>query len=49
MMARGFSNGAIAEKLFISTVTVKNHIYHIYQKTGARNKVQMLNMINSSK
>ena len=49
MMARGFSNGAIAEKLFISTVTVKNHVYHIYQKTGAKNKVQMLNMINSSK
>ena len=49
MMARGFSNNAIAEKLFISTLTVKNHVYHIYQKTGAGNKVQLLNMINSSK
>jgi DNA-binding CsgD family transcriptional regulator len=49
MMARGFSNSAIAEKLFISTLTVKNHVYHIYQKTGAENKVQLLNMINSSK
>jgi DNA-binding CsgD family transcriptional regulator len=49
MMARGFSNSAIAEKLFISTLTVKNHVYHIYQKTGAGNKVQLLNMINSSK
>ena len=47
MMARGFSNSAIAEKLFISTLTVKNHVYHIYQKTGAENKVQLLNMINS--
>ncbi len=35
MMAKGISNAAIAEKLFISTITVKNHIYHIYQKTGA--------------
>ena len=49
MMAKGFSNNAIAEKLYISTLTVKNHVYHIYQKTGAGNKVQLLNMINSSK
>jgi DNA-binding CsgD family transcriptional regulator len=49
MMARGFSNSAIADKLFISTVTVKNHIYHIYRKTGAENKVQLLNMMNSLK
>jgi DNA-binding CsgD family transcriptional regulator len=49
MMAKGFSNNAIAEKLYISTLTVKNHVYHIYQKTGAANKVQLLNMINSLK
>ena len=49
MMAKGFSNNAIADKLYISTLTVKNHVYHIYQKTGAGNKVQLLNMINSSK
>jgi Response regulator containing a CheY-like receiver domain and an HTH DNA-binding domain len=49
MMAKGFSNNAIAEGLYISTLTVKNHVYHIYQKTGAGNKVQLLNMINLSK
>jgi len=49
MMARGFSNSAIAEKLYISTTTVKNHVYHIYRKTGAGNKVQLLNMVNSLK
>jgi DNA-binding CsgD family transcriptional regulator len=49
MMAKGISNSAIAEKLFISTLTVKNHVYHIYQKTGAENKVQLLNMVNSPK
>ena len=49
MMAQGFSNNAIADKLYISTLTVKNHVYHIYQKTGAGNKVQLLNLINSSK
>jgi len=49
MMGRGFSNSAIAEKLFISTTTVKNHVYHIYRKTGAGNKVQLINLINSLK
>jgi len=49
LMAKGFSNSGIAQRLFISTVTVKNHVYHIYQKTGAENKVQLLNMMNSSK
>jgi DNA-binding CsgD family transcriptional regulator len=49
MMAKGFSNSAIAEKLYISSMTVKNHIYHIYRKTGAGNKIQLLNMLNSLK
>ena len=49
MMAQGLSNSAIADRLYISTVTVKNHVYHIYRKTGAGNKVQLLNMINSLK
>jgi len=49
MMSQGLSNSAIADKLYISTVTVKNHVYHIYRKTGAGNKVQLLNMINSLK
>ncbi|MGO9310469.1 MAG: LuxR C-terminal-related transcriptional regulator [Spirochaetia bacterium] len=44
MMAKGISNSAIAQNLFISTLTVKNHVY---QKTGAQNKVQLLNMVNS--
>ena len=39
----------IGEKLFISTTTVKNHIYHIYQKTGVTNKIQLINLINSPK
>jgi len=49
MMGRGFSNNAIAEKLFISTTTVKNHVYHIYRKTGVGNKIQLINLINSLK
>jgi DNA-binding CsgD family transcriptional regulator len=49
MMVQGFSNRLIAEKLFISAMTVKNHVYHIYRKTSATNKVQLLNLINSLK
>ena len=37
------------ETLFISALTVKNHIYHIYQKIGVENKIQLLNHINSPK
>jgi len=49
MMGRGLSNSAIAQELYISSTTVKNHVYHIYRKTGAGNKVQLINLINSLK
>jgi DNA-binding CsgD family transcriptional regulator len=49
MMVQGHNNRLIAEKLFISAMTVKNHVYHIYQKTSATNKVQLMNLINSLK
>jgi len=47
MMERGYSNSKLADALFISTRTVKNHVYHVYQKTGVRNKVQLINLIRS--
>lgn len=47
MLERGYSNNKLAEALFISTRTVKNHIYHIYQKTGAENKVQLINLVRT--
>jgi DNA-binding CsgD family transcriptional regulator len=47
MMERGFSNRKLAEGLFISVQTVKNHVYHIYRKTGAENKVQLINLIRT--
>jgi DNA-binding CsgD family transcriptional regulator len=45
----GYNNRMIAESLFISAMTVKNHIYHIYQKTGAENKIQLLNLMKTGK
>jgi DNA-binding CsgD family transcriptional regulator len=47
MMEKGHSNSKLAEALFISTRTVKNHVYHIYQKTGAENKVQLINLVRT--
>ena len=39
---RGASNREIAEIFFISPNTVRNHIYNIYNKTGIRNRFQLL-------
>jgi DNA-binding CsgD family transcriptional regulator len=49
MMIKGYSNRRIGEELFISSITVKNHIYHIYQKTGVGNKVQLMNLVKPTK
>lgn len=45
---QGLSNPEISEKIFISTGTVKNHIYHVYQKTGVNNKIELINLIRKS-
>jgi DNA-binding NarL/FixJ family response regulator len=34
LVARGLSNKEIGRALFISPITVKNHVAHIYEKTG---------------
>jgi len=39
-LARGTNNREIADALFISEKTVKNHISHILQKTGAQDRLQ---------
>ncbi len=49
LISQGYSNRMVGAKLFISTMTVKNHIYHIYKKTGARNKVQLLRLLRTPK
>lgn len=43
----GASNREIAEQSFISPHTVRNHIYNIYNKTGIRNRFQLLALCQS--
>jgi len=40
LMAVGLSNTEIAERLFVSTVTIKTHVNHIFMKTGSRDRAQ---------
>ncbi len=42
-----YSHKEIADSLFISLKTVETHIYHIYQKTGTKNRKELLNQMNS--
>ena len=40
MLANGASSGDVANRLFISSKTVKNHLAHIYSKLGASSRTQ---------
>jgi DNA-binding CsgD family transcriptional regulator/uncharacterized membrane protein YozB (DUF420 family) len=46
-LCEGKANKEISETLFISLQTVKDHIYSIYQKTDVKNRVQLINLIQS--
>ena len=40
LISESMTNEEIAEKLFLSTKTVKTHVRNIFEKTGIRNRVQ---------
>jgi DNA-binding NarL/FixJ family response regulator len=46
-LSNGYRNKEIAEMLFISTHTVKSHIYHIYEKLHVQSRVEALNKFSS--
>jgi DNA-binding CsgD family transcriptional regulator len=48
-LSEGKTNKEISKALFISTQTVKDHVYRIYQKTDVKNRVQLINLIQSFK
>ncbi|MGD9202613.1 MAG: helix-turn-helix transcriptional regulator, partial [Chitinispirillia bacterium] len=41
----GLKNKEIGDSLNISLKTVESHIYNIYQKTGVRNRMQLMNLV----
>lgn len=43
----GMTNQQIADVLFISLQTVKDHTHNIYKKLGVSNRVQMVNLIRN--
>jgi DNA-binding NarL/FixJ family response regulator len=43
LVAQGLTNQEIAEALTISKRTVDNHVSNIFTKTGAKNRVALLN------
>jgi len=45
LVKQGYTNREIAEKLFNSIGTVKNHIFNMLNKTGARNRTELSNMV----
>ena len=44
-IAQGKSNQEIADSLFVSFTTVRTHVYNIFQKTGAKSRMDLLRII----
>ena len=47
LILKGWTYKAVGEHLFISEKTVDSHVQNIYAKTGARNKLSLLNLLYS--
>lgn len=48
MTMHGYRNARIANELFISVKTVKNHLYHIYHKVGVGNRMELVAKITGN-
>ncbi len=41
LVARGFKNKEMAERMFISEQTVKNHLHNIFDKLGVSDRLEL--------
>ncbi len=48
LIAEGYKNAEIAEKLFVSQNTIKTHIKNIYSKLDVKNRVEALRKVKDS-
>jgi DNA-binding CsgD family transcriptional regulator len=48
LLLEGASGRLIGERLFISSKTVENHVYNLYQKLGVKNRVQLFRLIRAN-
>ena len=46
LLAQGHDNKAIAETLFLSEQTVRNHVSQIYSKIGVHDRIEVMLMVN---
>jgi len=46
LLAMGFSNQEMAERLFIAEGTLKRHVANLYQKLGVHNRTQAIRYLN---
>lgn len=44
LVCQGKTNREIADALCISMATVKTHLSHLFEKTGVRNRVELVNV-----
>lgn len=49
LILNGLTNQEIADSLFITLQTVKDHTHNIFLKTGVRNRVELINIIRGFK
>lgn len=47
LVIRGYSNGEIGKRLYISLETVKKHVSNVYRKLGVKNRVQLSNLVQN--
>jgi DNA-binding NarL/FixJ family response regulator len=42
LLCQGLSNAAIAQQLWLTEKTVKNHLHHVFTKLGVRSRTEAI-------